>query len=131
MRTLCASIVVSVALTAIGCAAPATRAHSSASTDSASLAVYREPASLPAAALVFSPPLLQDAPPLELSRDERRPAAFVGYPEGVTEFFYVRWDDRQGGGGGWGSGSDGTWGSGFHDRYERRAVSEKVGVLYR
>ena len=98
----------------------------------AALAVYREAASKPAAALVFSPPMVQDAPPLELSRDLRRPGAFVGYPESVVEFFYVRWDDSQVGGDGstWsGSGHGGS--SGFHDRYERRAISEKTGVLYR
>ena len=96
------------------------------------LAVYREPATRPASALVFSPPLVQDAPVLELSRDERRPSAFVGYPEGVTEFFYLRWDDRQAGGDHWGSwGSHGGSGWGAGDRYERRAISEKVGVLNR
>jgi len=77
----------------------------------------------PAAALVFEPALALDGPPPELSRDGRQPEAFVGYTEGVTEFFYLRWDDRQA-----------NWGSGHHggdDRYERRAVSEKFGALYR
>jgi len=98
----------------------------------AAQAVYRERASRPAAsALVFSPPVSQDLPALELSRDERQPSAFVGYPEGVAEFFYVRWDDRQVGGGGSFGHHSGSGGSGYHDRYERRAVSEKVGVLYR
>jgi hypothetical protein len=98
----------------------------------AAQAVYRERASRPAAsALVFSPPVSQDLPALELSRDERQPSAFVGYPEGVAEFFYVRWDDRQVGGGSHGHQHGGSGGSGYHDRYERRAVSEKVGVLYR
>ena len=99
----------------------------------AKLAVYRERASKPAAALVFSSPLVQDAPPLELARDARQPSAFMGYPESVAEFFYLRWDDRQiGGEGASGFGFRGG-GSGFGsgDRYERRAISEKVGVLYR
>ena len=98
----------------------------------AAQAVYRERASRPAAsALVFSPPVSQDLPALGLSRDERQPSAFVGYPEGVAEFFYVRWDDRQVGGGGSFGNHSGSGGSGYRDRYERRAVSEKVGVLYR
>jgi hypothetical protein len=114
-----------------GCAQPARRARAAERGEQPVLAVHRERASRPAPALVFSPPLLQDAPPLELSRDLRQPSAFMGYPESVAEFFYVRWDDRQAGGGdGFGFGARGG-GSGFHDRYERRAVSEKTGVLYR
>lgn len=113
-----------------GCAQPAHKPRHEGDGE-ATLAVYRERARRPAAALAFSPPLIQDEPALELSRDLRQPSAFVGYAEGVAEFFYVRWDDRQAGGDGWGSGSWGSSGSGSHDRYERRAISEKVGVLYR
>ena len=124
------SVLVLGAASITGCARnSATARHST--TDSASLAVYRERASRPASALVFTPPLLQEAPPLELARDVRQPSAFVGYPESVAEFFYLRWDDSQIGG----EGSHGIWnghgGSGSRDRYERRAISEKVGVLYR
>jgi hypothetical protein len=79
-----------------------------------------------AAALVFEPAVAYDGPPLELSRAGREPEAFVGYAEGVAEYFYVRWDDRQSN---FGHGRRG--GSGAFDRYERRAISEKVGVLYR
>ena len=87
-----------------------------------------EPAS---AALVFSPNL---PPPMfapELSRADRQPRAFLGYDEGVAEYFSLRIDDRQYSGprsfgiSGWG----GVGGS--HDRYERRAVSVKTGVRYR
>ena len=80
-----------------------------------------EDAARPAsAALVFTPPVALDEPPMELSRDVRQPSAFVGYPEMIAEHFYLRWDDRQSN-------------DGFRerDRYERRAVSEKTGVLYR
>ena len=76
-----------------------------------------------AAALVFEPSVTTDLPPDALARDDREPHAFVGYPEGVTEYFYLRWDDRQSNRGHGRHGGD--------DRYERRAVSEKVGVLYR
>lgn len=113
-----------------GCAQPHRGVRRSGQQHGATFAVYREAATRPAAALVFSPPLLQDAPPLELARDIRQPSAFVGYPESVAEFFYVRWDDRQTGGDGSGFGFRGG-GSGSRDRYERRAISEKVGVLYR
>lgn len=83
--------------------------------------VALEAAARPAsAALVFTPPVALDAPPVELARDVRQPTAFVGYPEMVSEHFYLRWDDRQ-------------TNDGLHerDRYERRAISEKTGVLYR
>ena len=117
-------------LAALGCARRENRVPSRQDGAVATLASHRERADRPAAALAFSPPLLQEAPAIELSRDLRRPAAFVGYPESVAEFFYVRWDDRQSGGDGRGFGSRGG-GSGSRDRYERRAISEKSGVLYR
>ena len=73
---------------------------------------------------MFEPAVALDGPAPDLSRDGRQPEAFVGYAEGVAEYFYVRWDDRQGN---WGTGRHG----GGFDRFERRAVSEKVGALYR
>jgi hypothetical protein len=75
-----------------------------------------------AAALVFEPAVSRGLPPDALARDDRQPQAFLGYPEGEAEYFYLRWDDRQSN---WGHGGRGD------DRYERRAVSERVGVLYR
>ena len=131
-RALRFAVVGSMGVWISGCAAPTAHPPAERGTE-AKLAVYRERASRPAAALVFSPPLVQDAPPLELARDPRQPSAFMGYPESVAEFFYLRWDDRQVGGEGrsgfgFRGGGDG-FGSG--DRYERRAISEKVGVLYR
>ena len=132
IRARCA-VIAMAGLSFLGCAAQTHPDKSQSTTDAAARAVYHERASKPAAALVFAPPLSQDAPPLELARDTRQPSAFVGYPEGITEFFYLGWNDYQSGGSGW-SGS-GSWssggGSGSWDRYERRAISEKVGVLYR
>lgn len=84
-------------------------------------------ARLASAALVFDPPVAADGASLDLARDTRQPSAFLGYDEGVAEYFYLRWDDRQSN---WGT-SLGWGGSGRGDWYERRAVSEKVGVLYR
>ena len=77
-----------------------------------------------AAALVFEPAVPREFDPQSLARDDRQPQAFMGYPEGVAEYFYLRWDDRQSN---WGHGHHG----GNNDRYERRAVSERVGVMYR
>jgi hypothetical protein len=85
----------------------------------------------PAAALVFTPPVVRQEPPLNLSREGRATEAFVGYDQGTVEYLYVRTDDRQRSGDGWnrtfGWGSSG----GYGDRYERRAVSERFGVRYR
>ncbi len=65
-----------------------------------------------ASALVFSPPIAQNDAPLDLSRAEREPGAFVGFDDLSRTYLYVRTDDRWSG--------DGT------DRYDRRAITEKV-----
>lgn len=83
-----------------------------------------------ASALVFDPPVLQDEPRLELSRADRQPRVAVGYEEMTAEYFDIRMDDSQISNGFSGRhGSGGGWGS--YDRYERRAVTERVGVRYR
>src|SRR4051812_4826853 len=69
------------------------------------------------AALVFDPPIAQNEIPLELARESRQAGAFVGYEQLTTTFFYLRTDDRWRG--------DGT------DHYERRALSERVGMSFR
>lgn len=68
-------------------------------------------------ALIFTPPILQGEPPLDLARDVRQPSAFVAFEEMTSTFFYLRIDDRQT--------TDHT------DRYVRRAIIEKHGVSYR
>jgi hypothetical protein len=73
-----------------------------------------------ATALVFALPVEQYGEPLELNRDRRERRAFLGFDEGVTEYFAVRQDDRQS----FGRGSQG-------DQFERRAVTLKTGVRYR
>jgi hypothetical protein len=70
-----------------------------------------------AGALVFDPPVAIGQPPLQLSRNDRQPAAFAGYDASTTTYSYVRTEDRQTGD--------------RHDRVERDAISEKVGVSYR
>jgi hypothetical protein len=71
----------------------------------------------PALSLAFAPAIAAAEPPIALWRDDRIPAAFVGYEELSTSFIYIRTDDRQT--------DDGT---GY---YVRRAIVEKVGVGYR
>jgi hypothetical protein len=73
-----------------------------------------------AGALVFDPPVISDQPPLNLSRDDRNPGAFVGYESMTATYFYIRTDDRQ---------AD-DFGIN-NDRFERRSVQYKVGVSYR
>ena len=89
------------------------------------------PASASASALVVPPPIAADEPALDLSRASRQPSAFVGFEDPIIEYYYVTTIDRQVSGGWLGrSGSGFGWGGAF-DRYERRAVTEKVGVLHR
>src|SRR5258706_14754846 len=76
--------------------------------------VYSEAAS---ASLAFSPPIAQNEPPIALPRDQRQPAAFVGFGEVTASYFYIRTDDRMT--------NDGT------DHFVRRSIIEKVGVSYR
>ena len=70
-----------------------------------------------AGALAFDPPVISDQPQLALGREVRTPGAFVGYESVTANYYYLRIDDRQT--------DDNT------DRYERRVISEKVGVTYR
>ena len=112
-------LVVAAAFVAGGCARQSRHVERARPDRDNTLLAAARPA---AAALVFEPPAGRGVPPAVLARDDRQPEAFVGYAEGVTEYFYVRWDDRQS-----------NRGRGYYggDRYERRAISEKVGVLYR
>lgn len=71
-------------------------------------------------ALVFDPPVAVGQPELDLGRAGRAEEAFVGYDSLTATFYYLRTDDRQ---------AD-DWGV-RNDRYERRAISTKVGAVYR
>jgi hypothetical protein len=115
-----------VCLAAMGCdpkrrAEPAARAGGDAG-----LLQYE---AVTASALVFDPPVIADDEPLELSRAGREPFAVLGYDGPVEERFYIRFEDSQIGHGS-GGGRFGRGGGNF-DRYERRAVTERVGVRYR
>ena len=59
-----------------------------------------------------------------LAREGRERSAFIGFEDQTVSTFYIRIDDRQLS---IGSGSDGN----NFDRYERRAIIEKSGALYR
>jgi hypothetical protein len=90
-----------------------------------------------ASALVFAPPVTLDEPPINLDRASRQPVAFFGYDEGSIEYYRLTVDDRQtfstgdGGGRSWGGGLGGGYGSGWSGRYDRQAVSERVGAIRR
>lgn len=92
-----------------------------------------------ASSLVFAPPITLSEPPLNLDRASRQPGAFFGYDDGSVEYYSLTVDDRQvfgsddnvGHRGGGGYGGYGGYGGGWSDRYERRAVSERVGAIRR
>jgi hypothetical protein len=109
--------VIFLGLLGVGCAAQPSKPARTAQEPQPLLAVYRQ---APSAALVFDPPVISDQPPVNVSRDDRTPAAFVGYESTIATFYYVRTDDRQFDGFGLNQ-----------DRFERRAISTKVGISYR
>ena len=76
-----------------------------------------------AASLVFSPPVTATGETQDFSREGRAPSAYAGF-EDVQTFYYLYQDDRQQR---WGNG--GIYGN--HDRFERQAITQRVGVSYR
>jgi hypothetical protein len=70
-----------------------------------------------ASALVFTPPISINDPPVELSRADREPGAFVGFEDQTRSFLYVRTEDRYS--------SDGQ------GRFERRSIVEQLGSTTR
>ena len=73
-----------------------------------------------AAALVYDPPVVVSSPRIDVSREGRAPTAYAGFEEITTTFYYLRIDDRQL-----------TTGGMNNDRYERQAITQRVGVSYR
>jgi hypothetical protein len=106
-----------LAMLPAACAAPGQNApiNSSASSTLTQTHVYA-PAS--AGALAFDPPVLEGQERIDLSREDRRPSAFVSYDDTITTFSYTRTDDQQ-------------VIMNDNDRYDRRALSEKYGTSYR
>ena len=98
-----------------------TNTHKTPTTQVAAVSVAMVPFdddATPAAALVFAPPVVEAGGDLDLSRESREPSAFVGYEDLIREYIYVRTDDRY-------------TGDGKGDRYERDAITEKIGTLTR
>ena len=116
MRCL-ALIVAGMLLT--GCASRAKTSEQAKQGPEPVMAAYRYDASSSASALAFDPPVVANAITPNLAREGRGEAAYVGYDETITTYFYLRNDDRQF-----------IQGDGA-DRYERRAISERFGVSYR
>ena len=75
-----------------------------------------------AAALVFDPPAISDGQRLNVTREGRSQAAFGGFDELITTFYYLRVDDYQ-------QGFNGNCRN--SDRFQREAITERVGVSYR
>ena len=73
-----------------------------------------------AAALVFDPPVRAGEPLLDLSRSNREPSAFVSYEDLQVTSYYLHIDDRQN-----------FSGNGDFGRFERRAITQTIGVSYR
>lgn len=88
MRSLC--VIIAVLSLTVGCASkhpPATQRHAQV--------MDEEPVQLArASALVFSPPIAQNQPELDLSRAGREAAAFVSYDQTFTTFYSLRYQDR-------------------------------------
>src|SRR5215212_8524533 len=112
-----------LSLAAVGCASkPAPQPV--AAVAQASDSVYER--ATVAGALLYDPPVVANAPPVDLSREGRGVSAYAGYEELTTTYYYLYQDDRQLHYGGSGNSS---WRN--LDRFERRAITQRVGVSYR
>jgi hypothetical protein len=69
------------------------------------------------AALVFDPPVAMYDRPLDLSRNNRGEAAYAGFEDTTTTYFYIHTDDRQT--------------TDLSDRFVREGYSDKVGSVHR
>jgi hypothetical protein len=78
-------------------------------------------------ALAFDPPILAGVDRLDLSRDGRQAAAFAGFDDETTTYYFLSSDNSY-------SDFSGGFGRGGYnnpDNYQRTAVSETYGVSYR
>jgi len=81
----------------------------------------------PAAVLAFDPPAVAGMPQLDLSRDDRGTAAFLGFEDARTTYYSLTSDDWYSdfaGGGRFGRGAS-------PDDYQRRAISQTSGTTTR
>ena len=112
MRQLTLASFAASAALLVGCAAHKAQPEARAT----SLYKPTDAGPVTASALAFDPPIAAVEPSLDLSRESREPLAVLGYDEPIATFSYVRSDDR----------FRVTFADG--DRYERRAISERVGI---
>jgi hypothetical protein len=75
------------------------------------------------ASLLLEPPLVASEPKIEISRQGRAPQAYAGFEEIISTYYYLRVDDRQL--------NYSNSGGRSHDRFEREAITTRVGVSYR
>jgi hypothetical protein len=73
-----------------------------------------------AAALVYEPPMVANAPAIEITREGRAQAAYAGFDDVITTFYFLQVDDRQQ-----------SYNGYRRDRFERQAITTRVGVSYR
>ena len=74
---------------------------------------------------MFDPPVAAAEEPVDLSRDDRMPSAFVGFDGPTVTYFWIHTDDLQRSN--WYGNSSGD----VRDLYCRRAIIDKIGVSYR
>lgn len=77
-------------------------------------------------ALVFDPPVLAGVPTLDLSRDDRDTAAFAGYQDSTTTYYFYSTNDQYNDGNFSGYGRNAV-----RDDYQRSAFTETYGVSHR
>jgi hypothetical protein len=70
-----------------------------------------------AAALVFDVPITLDQAPIDLSRSNHGPAAFVGFDDSSTTYYDIVTDNRQS--------------TDCGDQFARESLSERVGTSHR
>ena len=75
------------------------------------------------AALAFDPPVISGMPRLDLSRDGRGTAAFAGFQQESTTYYFLQTDDY------YSDYLNGPFGLG--NGYQRDAVSQTYGLTYR
>jgi hypothetical protein len=125
---------IALAFLLTGCAAHPKNQQASLQADEPQLARYEES---PASALVFDPPMPEGETPIELTRDERQPSAFVGFDGPITTSFWIYTQDWQDFGGhglcspGNGSGAGGGGSIGSNSHYTRDAEMVQSGVRTR
>lgn len=76
-----------------------------------------------AASLIYTPAIVEQGEQPDFSREGRTPAAYAGFDDVITTYYYLYQDDRQ-------LQYGGRHGGNF-DRFERQAITQRVGVSYR